>query len=577
MTIWSPPKDLPGRQNLVGHDLLPARIMADRGIDTLMKAEDFLYPYLGQIHKPSLLPDILPATKLIKQAISEGWPVRLITDYDVDGQTSGALFYLFLRDQYRLAGHDPDLIDCFTPNRFSEGYGLNRNHILGAALDSKRLVITFDCGIRSHAEGELANEHGLHLIITDHHEPKGTLIPLADAVINPKRHDSQYPFPDICGCIVALKLAWAIGGSLRKLLPYFDLAAVATVADFMPITDENRTLLYYGMMVLNGEDVVDGNEVIYSGGRRPSLDLLLDGKKILETDIGFKVGPPLNALGRMGDANRGIRFLTESNRDVLKKARQDIDAENALRKVIQQEVVDEICATIDPENPPSAIVYSSNFSRLGANAEKVEGVVGIAATKVGEIFHVPVIVLSEQHGIAKGSGRAIIPLDLHATLEQIDHLLIKWGGHQAAAGMSLKPENVPALREHLERATQQMRQEDLIQKLQVDAVITGRDLAWRDGYPLLRQLDILRPFGKDNPVPLLLLKEARVVSRKQIKDVHLKLQLEAEGVTFEAIAWREWERYADAGHPELLDILGEAGINDWSGKLQVTVRDWRAT
>jgi single-stranded-DNA-specific exonuclease len=576
-SLWLPPKNLPGHQSLVdaGYDELTARILVDRGIDTIDKAIDFTDPYLGQIHKPALLPDIIPATALVKQAIKEGWPVRLITDYDVDGQTSGALFCMFLQSEYATAGHSRDLIDCITPNRFSEGYGLNQNHILGASLDGKKLVITFDCGIRSHAEGSLARDLGLHLIITDHHEPDGETIPLADAVVNPKRHDSRYPFRDICGCVIALKLAWAVGGSLRKLMPYFDMAAVATVCDMMPTLDENRAILHYGLQVLNGEAVALDGEDIYPT-QLPAFIALLGQKTVLETDIGFKIGPPLNALGRMGDANRGIRFLMETNPTKIQEYMVDIQAENELRKQLQQQVINEVCATIDFDNPPPAIVFCSDFQSLGENADKAEGVVGVAAAKVGEQFHAPTVVLVERRGIAKGSGRAVIPLDLHDALHQINHLLIRWGGHHAAAGLSLKTEHVPALREHLTRVVAGVSQEHRLHQHQVDAVITGQDLIkLRAGYPLLEKLDTLRPFGKGNPEPLLLIHNVRVLSSKSIKDIHLKLQLEAEGVTFECISWRGWQRYIDAGKPEALDVLGTVSLNGWSKALQFTIEDFR--
>lgn len=585
-TTWLPPQDHPAVQYLVaaGYDRIVAQALVHRGITTAAAAEVFTEPVLGDIHKAALLPDIAPAVALLKRAIAEGWSLRLITDYDMDGIGSGALFYLFLRDKYRQAGHDPDLIDVFTPNRFSEGYGLNKNHILGAAMDGKKLLMTFDCGIRSHEEGDLAREMGLHLIITDHHEPPedGT-IPHADAVINPKRHDSLYPFKEICGCVVGLKVAWAIEGSLKALLPYFDLAAVATIADMMPMHDENRAIVKYGMAVLNGEPIMEGDTLIYPGGsRRQAFGLLTDFQTIQAEDVGFKIGPPLNALGRMGNANRGVAFLTEEDGEKLLAMKAEIDAENELRKELQNAIVEEICAQFDPEDPPAAIVYCDTFERHGEHAGKVEGIVGIAAGKVGETFGCPAIILAQHGSVAKGSARAITSLDLHHTLAEVAPLLLRWGGHQAAAGLSLKPENVPLLREHLTKAAQTANAGGPGRRLQVDAIITEQHLRTQGAnYPIMERFDLLRPFGKDCPQPLLQINGAQAPRYRAIgKDgSHLKLTLRIGTVTLDAVHWRGHDRFVAAGAPECLDLVGRLSLNTWNNRttLQFMIEDWRPT
>lgn len=578
---WAPPQRLPGERELTqaGYHPILAHILAARGITDLDAALDFTDPVvLGMIHKPKDLPDIQPAVKLVQQAIREGWRVRLITDYDVDGQTAGALFLSFLRDEYRQAGHDPRLIDCFTPDRFVEGYGLNENHILMASMDGIELVMTFDCGIRSHAEGDLARQMGIRLIITDHHEPEGDLIPHADAVINPKRHDSQCPFRDICGCVVALKLAWAVKGSLRALLPYFDLAAVATLADRMPMLDENRTIVRIGLAVLNGRPIEVAGEVLYQGPQRPVFALLCDGASVMESDVDFKIAPLINSIGRMGDANRGIQFLLETDPDRLAEMRREIEADNALRKEIQEQVIETVCQSIDPENPPSVIVYCDSFAHLGENVQKVDGVVGIAAAKVGELFHCPAVILVQHGDTARGSARAVIDLDLYAALMQVDDLLTQWGGHQAAAGLSLPVAHVPLLKQHLEQTVAAL-DSARARQLQVDAVVGESELKWQGSYPILDVLDYLRPFGNGNPEPLLQVNGAIVVNYRAVgkKQNHLKLTLQVGDTRFDATCWRGVQAYEDAGKPCVIDFVGTAHLNVWRGRetLQLIIQDWR--
>lgn len=581
--VWLPPRYLPDASALVtaGYHPVAASLLASRGVTTPDVALDFTDPILGMIHKPRDLPDIQQAVGLLKQAIAEGWRVRLITDYDVDGQTAGALFLSFLREEYRLAGHDPELVDCQTPDRFAEGYGLNENHILMAAMDDVDLLMTFDCGIRSHKEGDLARKMGMRLIITDHHEPDGDLIPHADAVINPKRKDSRYPFKGICGCVVALKVAWAIKGSLRALLPYFDLAAVATLADRMPMVDENRAIVRFGLAVLNGEEIVENGRVIHSAPRRPAFALLAGEERVSETDIDFKIAPMINSIGRMGDANRGVSFLLETDPVRLEEMRVAIEADNELRKEIQEQVIKTVCEAIGDANPP-AIVYCDSFAHLGKNAPKVDGVVGIAAAKVGELYHCPTIILVKHGNMARGSARAIIDVNLYEALMQVNDLFDQWGGHHAAAGMSLPVQNVPQLREHLERVVTNLDPTITTRRIQVDAVIGEDELKWTGStYPIIEIVDLLRPFGNDNPEPIFQINGAIVTASRTMgkENNHLKLTLQVGDACFDAICWRGAKAYKEAGCPSVIDFVGTASLNVWKGRstLQFIIQDWRPT
>lgn len=576
--IWLPPPAEPTRWPK-GLDPLLVRILANRGIVSDEEIDNFLNAYLRQIRKPKDLPDILAARDLLTEAIDEGWPVRIITDYDVDGIMSGALLLLWLRGQYVAKGQDPSVIDCVTPSRFDEGYGLNQNHILNAALDGKKLVITCDCGIRSHAEGDLARELGLRLIITDHHEPdESGIIPHADAVVNPKRHDSQYPFRDICGCMVALKLAWAVGGSLRALLPYFDLVAMATIADMVPLVDENRAAVIIGLDVINECRIPVSRDQDVWFRRRPALQMLFGDEAVSDKDLAWIAIPQLNALGRMGDANRGIRFLTEVNGVrleeilVLEEILAEIKEANGLRQALQRKLIDEVAASI--EGQPSAIVYSSPFKHLGPLREKVEGVLGIVAARIGEKFNCPTVILVEKEdGTARGSARAIIDIDLHKTLSEIDHLLLKWGGHKAAAGLSIRTADVPALREHLQKAVEQLSWEDRMPKLQIDAVLDNRDPE-----SVLPVLELLAPFGTGNPKPLFLIEKARVRRAGPLRDgsPHLKLDLEFDKYRVDAIGWNSWEAYEKEGCPTVLDLVVEIEPDLYRGGAQLVIRDWEA-
>lgn len=584
-----------------GYPPLAARLLASRGCDSPESAEHFLNPRLTDLYSPFLLKDMDRAVRLLVQALKERWRIRLITDYDVDGQTSGALFWRFLRQVYRHLGLPAEeLVDCVTPDRFREGYGLNPERIRQAAADGVRLVITFDCGIKSRDEVALAHALGLRIIVTDHHSiAPGEPLPEADAVINPKRPDCPFPYKGICGVAIAFYLAWgllhALRGNVRSILPSLDFVAVGTVADMMELRDVNRAFVRFGLQLLNGEGLtVDGQWIVPPGWRRRALTALTGRKSpddagVIDTGtIGFQIGPRINALGRVGDANRGIAFLLQDDPEVIAALLPEIESANDLRQRLTDAGVELVRQSIDPGSPPDAIVFSSTFAELGEHAHLMRGVVGIIAGRIGQEFYCPTFVLQEgPDGLAVGSARGILPaFDLFEAMSEVRHLFERFGGHKQAAGLTIRTENLPLLREHISRCVARLSPEERQPEVLLDAEVTAEDLEAEHaaaGFPLITLLRQLEPYGIGNPKPLLWLRAARVVEARGVGRTdpkqHLKLRLRPPGsrLVFDAIAWHQYPRYLAENQPEVIDIAFFPEINEYMGqqRLQLVVAEWR--
>ncbi|MGB2937168.1 MAG: single-stranded-DNA-specific exonuclease RecJ [Phycisphaerae bacterium] len=539
--------------------LLPlvARVLANRGLASPQAARAFLNPDLSQLHEPASDPAILAAADRLVAAARNGEPIVIYGDYDADGITASAILWQALR----LADAD---VRIYTPHRLEEGYGLNRDAIGRLAAEGARVLVTVDCGITSAAEVAHARALGLETIITDHHEPDPDRIPEATVIVNPKLPGSPYPFRDLSGAGLALKLAWAIGQRLSRrdrvtdafrefLVAATALAALGTIADVVPLVGENHALAGFGLRAL-------------AASRHPGIGALLEvsglaDKRLDAGHVGFMLAPRLNAAGRMGSAREAIELLTTAGPEAALAIAQKLDRLNRKRQQTEKQIFEEaearIAETFDKKRDAAIVLASEGWHA---------GVIGIVASRIVEKYWRPTVLIAVAEDHAQGSGRSISGFDLFGALAACGKHLKRYGGHAMAAGLQLSPANVPAFREaFLAHAGASLRPEDLVPRVTVDAEVKLSDLTLEAA----RALERLGPFGAGNPRPvfaarrLRLVKDARQIGRR---GAHLAFRVTEGGHARRAVAWRGGEA-ADA-----LSRAGSCGI-----AFTLRISDYRAT
>lgn len=545
----------------LGISPLLAGILLNRGIADPDAARQFLEGDSHRLGNPLQLPDMEKALELIQAALRRGDQITIYGDYDADGVTATALLYLALRS---LAG---DRVNYYLPNRFTEGYGLNLAAIERLAWQGTRLLITVDCGIASQREVARACELGLQVIITDHHELQGELPPAA-AVVNPKRPDNRYPWPDLCGAGIAFKLAQALLGD--GALSLVDLAAIGTVADLVPLTGENRILVKAGLEQLRCSP-------------RPGIRALcqvagLMASGLTAQHLAFQIGPRLNAAGRLDSATAAVQLLiAESESEALALA-GELDLANRERQQLESQIVQEACQLVEKEG-----YLERERVLVLAQPGWHHGVLGIAASRLVEKYYRPTILLGIEGNEAKGSGRSIPAFNLFAALSQCREVLSKFGGHRMAAGLSLVPEQIEPLRQYLnELAMDWLTDMDLVPELVLEGEVDWHQL----NEDLVQELSRLEPYGYGNPVPTLVLRQGRVLEARAIGRAgnHLRLWLEGpQAQRQQAIAWQLGHMVRElAAGSGCLDLAFVPGINEWNGQrlVQVQVKDlknsWRS-
>jgi len=473
-----------------------SRLLAARGITEQEKAEEYLAANPVTTYDPFLMKGMREAVEKIKQHINRGSRICIYGDYDVDGVTAICLLFEFLQNL-------TDNLEWYIPVRQEEGYGINMNAIRTIRERGTDLLISVDCGISSYKEIELANELGMDTIVTDHHTP-GEDIPKG-IVLNPKQEGCDYPFKELCGCGVAYKLIQAIQRTLglpkKTIKSCLDIVAVATVADIVPLVDENRTLVKYGLKELNAK-------------KRPGLASLIDaiggtqdGKQITATDIAFKLGPHINAGGRVDTAESSLRLLIEKDRNKAEELADRMVSNNELRKSLQTEGIKLAQRHLSDDDDRILIMV--------AGEEIHEGVAGIVAGKLKEEYHRPVLILTEntETGLMKGTGRSIDSVNLYDLLKTQETLLEGFGGHKAACGFSIKKENVEDFRSGLEAVLCDMRMDDpelLTEYLEIDGILNLKDVDDDFGWMLER----FEPFGQSNQRPVFMFKDVYLDSLK---------------------------------------------------------------
>jgi single-stranded-DNA-specific exonuclease len=539
------------------------QILYNRGFSTQKEAQDYINAQPPEGTDPFNLIGVSEAVDRIEHAIKNQEPIAVYGDFDADGVTATALLYQTL---YGLGAH----VRGYIPHRIDEGYGLNVDALNSLHNEGRRLVITVDCGIRALDEAEHAREIGLDLIITDHHTP-GDVLPCAQAVINPKQPGDTYPVKDLAGVGVAYKLACALITRFREKgyeIPdnlsddhLLDLVALGTVADLAPLVDENRTFVRAGLNSL----------------RRPQRQGLasliaaaeLDPQKIKASHIGFVLGPRLNAAGRLDSALVAYELLTTKDRYIAGKLAQELDSRNFERREITRQIqtqAEQIALADDPD------VYLL----FAAHPDFQPGIVGLAASRLTELYYRPAIVAHKGENQTRGSCRSIPKPEFHITkaLDQCADLLVRYGGHAAAAGFTVHNDNLPALVERLQTiAEEKLAGEDLRPIIQADAEVFLVDLE----PSLLDHLDKMQPTGYGNPQAIFITRELNVKRSKAVgKDgAHLKMVVNDERFTYDAIAFNQ-------GHwidhiPPKVDLIYAFERNDFNTRFpyQLNVRDMK--
>jgi single-stranded-DNA-specific exonuclease len=540
-----------------------ARLLAIRGLNDLDAARRFLSPSLDDLHDPFRLAGMREAVERILAAIARRERIAVHGDYDVDGVTSTVI----LRRALELAGAD---VVHFIPERMRDGYGLQPASIERLHAEGAKLVISVDCGIRGMEAARRARELGLDLIITDHHEPDLEL-PCALAVINPKRHDCQYPDKNLAGVGVALKLVQALCGRVDRanLLPAFvKIAAIGTLADVVPLVGENRVIAKLGLGLLS------------RGPHRVGLRALLDvcgltGKDIDSYHIGFVLAPRVNAAGRMSSPDIAARLLLAADEAMADEARELatlLDTENLRRQQEEAEIVAQAKKIVETD-----LEVGSRTVIVVAGQGWHRGVIGIVASKLVDAFHRPAIVLSIDGDVAHGSCRSIPSFDLLGGLEACESLLTKFGGHKQAAGLTIEAARVREFRSRInDHADERLGPDDLRPRLWLDGPLPFRGITAQ----VAEELASLAPFGAGNPSPLFTASRVEIVDGpRRIKERHLKMAFKQDGKVIRGMAWRAVEREEFVtGHRGAIDLAFSLEQDTWNGEryLQLSVADFKA-
>lgn len=541
-------------------DPLIARLLAVRGMQSSEEAARFLHCDDSNFYDPMQLHGMEAAVNRIIKAGEQQEKIRIYGDYDADGVTSTALMVMLMSE----LGID---CDYYIPHRANEGYGLNKLAIDHAKSHGVDLIITVDNGISAMDEISYANELGINVIVTDHHEPPEVL-PDAYAIINPKQPKCTYPFKQLAGVGVAFKLAHALLQEIpRELL---QLAAVGTIADLMPLTDENRLIVKLGLEQLHHKPIL-GLKALASASD-------IEYKEVTAMHVGFSLAPRINASGRLDSAMEAVQLLIASSEQLAEDLALQLDQMNKERQRIVDEIVTEAMQELETsiaESPLDSVIV---IARENWNV----GVIGIVASKILEKYYRPVIVLSKdpETGLAKGSARSIPGFDMYQALTECKHHLMHYGGHQAAAGMTLHQDQIAAFREHLNRLAEEwLTADDFIPITHIDMECSIQELPLE----MIERIQALAPFGMGNPSPRFIFNELRIHDMKAIgkEQQHLKLMasqtMDEISYTIEAIGFGHGEQMKYVSPTSKVDLLGEISINEWNGirKPQVIIQDIR--
>lgn len=541
-----------------------ANILVNRGIKNFDEAKYFFRPQLKNLHDPFLMADMQLAVDRILKAIEENQKILIYGDYDVDGTTAVSLLYSFLQGFY-------EHLEFYIPDRYQEGYGISEKGVRYAAENNFSLIIALDCGIKANEKVTLAQVLGVDFIICDHHTP-GDILPEAVAVLDPKRSDCKYPYKELSGCGVGFKLAQAIaitrGMDQKSLFDYLDLLVVSIAADIVPITGENRILAYYGLKQI-------------STNPRPGLEALKK-KGHLENEISiseivFKIGPRINASGRLEHAKASVKLLISKSSEEAEELASKVDTVNLSRRNFDENITKEAFEMILEKEElgdwNSTVLFKKDWHK---------GVIGIVASRCIEQYYRPTIILTESNGKATGSARSVVDFNIYDAIKECSGLLEQFGGHKYAAGLTLAIENVVSFQEKFEEVVKsRIKEKHLKPVIEVDQEIE-LDQITIPFYSILKQM---APFGPGNPEPIFVIRNVHAVNVSILKDKHLKFEIVQEDQSQKVIClgFGMADRAKDPDQTTVnflkskirFDLVGEIRENVFRGNttLQIYVKD----
>ncbi len=538
------------------------QILMSRNIIDVAAAKKYLSPSLNDLHNPFLMKDMGKAVYRVIQAIHKKEKVIIFGDYDADGITSVAVLIRFLRKLL------PD-IDYYIPDRIEEGYGLNHDAIDNLKQRGIELIITVDCGVSDLEDVKYASSLGIDTIILDHHEMPEE-IPPAVAVINPHRHDCPFPFKDLAGVGIAFNFIICLRGKLREagywskggypnLREYLDLVALGTIGDISPLIDENRIFTKIGLDLITEEKRV---------GLKALKEICGIETQVIDSNrASFCLIPRINAAGRVGSPNVAVKLLLTDDLEEARELARLLEGYNRkrqfLEKSILNEILDEIASTMDPLSKSALVFASTNWH---------PGVIGIVAARLVDRFYRPAILISLRDGIGKGSGRSIMDFNIYQGLKKCDSLLLSYGGHQYAAGISIREECIEEFRRLLEAVIKEdIQPVNMISQTAIDAQCYLRDV----NHDLLQQMMMLAPFGSRNPEPVLCVRNVNVTASNIVGNNHLRLRLNGDGVTCNGIWFSKGHFATHLTSGTMSDIAFTPQFNNWNGinEIQLKMRD----
>jgi len=543
-------------------DPILANLLGQRSITDFDSAKAFFRPSLEDLHDPFLMKDMDVAIDRLSSAIRNGEKIMIYGDYDVDGTTSVALVYSFLRRYY------PNL-EFYIPDRYKEGYGVSSQGVEAAADAGCRLIISLDCGIKAVNKVKYASKFGIDFIVCDHHTPADEL-PEAVACLDPKRIDCDYPFKDLSGCGVGFKFMQAFcrhnGYSEEDLFEYLDLVAVSIASDIVSITGENRVMAGFGLKKLNSSPSIGLQSIIRIAN--------MENREFMLSDIVFKIGPRINAAGRIESGRDAVELLISEDENLAKRMSDDINVHNETRKDLDrlttQEALDMLNSNSSEKDKKSTVLFKPDWHK---------GVIGIVASRLTDYYYRPTVILTESKGVATGSARSVQGFDLYSAIESCSDLLTSFGGHMYAAGLTMPIDNVEKFKEGFEAyVSEHILPEQLVPQIEIDAEISLKDI--NDKF--FRILKQFMPFGPGNMKPVFM--TSRVIDYGTSKVVgknkdHLKLEIidENSGSIVQGIGFSMGQHIDRIKTGEPFDVVYSVEENVFNGKtsIQIMVRDIR--
>jgi single-stranded-DNA-specific exonuclease len=550
-----------------------ANLLTHRDISTYDEAKYFFRPSLENLHDPFLMQDMDKAVQRILQAIEKGEKLMIYGDYDVDGTTSVALVYSYLKKFFKKR------IEFYIPDRYKEGYGISYQGIDHAIKEGINLIIALDCGIKAVEKIDYANKHNLDFIICDHHRP-GEQLPKAIAVLDPKRDDCNYPFKELSGCGVGFKLLSALvkkqAEPMEQLYGLLDLVAISIAADIVPITGENRILAYFGLKLINtnarpGLEAVLYYSKISKREQNDEVNGLSLSRELTISDLVFMIGPRINAAGRIESACDSVRLMLADKMSHAKNLALAINKLNDERRNLDSQITEEALAMI--ENNPE---LSQNKSTVLFNENWHKGVIGIVASRLTDNYYRPTIILTRSNDLITGSARSVKNFDVYDAIDHCSDLLEHFGGHKYAAGLSMQPDKLDTFKQRFETYVREHITEDmLVPEIEIDTIIDFIDINPK----FVRILKQFAPFGPGNMSPVFQTNEVIDTGRLRIVGKnHLKLelmQMSRRSDPISAIAFQQAHHFEQIKRGEPFSITYHIEENTWMGKvsLQLNIKD----